>query len=121
MAEPLQISDVTVFAHNRHWRFAVARMGERWVGLARAHSGEPYLHVMPEVSEGYTLGLPLDQHERALALASAVVADDEATWGDVEAWHIPPEQRGNPDDYRCAHCEAIGCNGLDCMDYHDEG
>ncbi len=117
MAEGLQITDLFPFAEGEHWVFAIGLCGDRWLGLARAREG-PYLHVMAEVSERYRLGLPADKcgRARALAIASAVVLDDEACWGEVERWFVPPGERGDPEALRCGSCGSIGCDGRDCAD-----
>lgn len=127
MTPDFSLTDVTVIAENESYRFAVGLLAGRWVGFAmpgqfalkaaRAFIEEGLetqhaVFLFPEISEGFHMGVP--DRERAILLTGAVAQDPESSYGGVERWHVPPELRGKPADFRCAHCERIGCNGSAC-------
>jgi hypothetical protein len=70
-----------------------------------------------EVADGYDLGL-LDR-DRAIRMTGAVAQDVEASYGGVDRWFVAEALRGKPEDFRCAHCERVGCNGRECQDWDD--
>jgi len=126
----MNITDLTVIGENdAGWRFAVGRIGDRWVGVglesasvvaarnAFADEGLPvdpgYMHIFPEVCDGFIMGVE-DRH-RAILMTGAIAQDFEHAFGGVDRWHVPPELRGNPDDFRCDDCGNVGCPG-DCAD-----
>jgi hypothetical protein len=134
MSDPLHFAEVLAVADNDHgWRFAVGRMGDRWLGFATGSQyaadardafrsvGLPveagYLHVFAEVSTGYQLGV--SDRDRAVLLTGALAQDPEGCFGGVDRWHVPEALRGKPDDYRCATCGQVGCDGVRCADLLD--
>jgi hypothetical protein len=129
-SEPLKIEELVVIGENDYgWRFAVGRIGERWLGLGLESANtvaarcafrdeglpvEPgYMHVIGAVSRDHELGLP--DKEAAIRLTGAIAQDPAHAFGGVERWLVPEALRGRPDDFRCGHCEEVGCNG-DCQD-----
>jgi len=128
---PLEIHDILLIGENDYgWEFAVGRIGERWLGFARdgafsqhvrqafASEGlavEPgYMHLFPEVAEGVEIGLP--DKERAILLTGALAQDPEQPFGGIDRWHVPEEQRGKPDDFRCPNCDRVGCDQKECQE-----
>lgn len=130
----MDLTDVLVIADNSAgWRFCVGRSGGRWLGfaapgrspaeLAFASEGlevsPQMLMVMPEVSEGYQLGV--EDRDRAIRLTGAVAQEDDGCYGGVERWFVPEDLRGRPDDFRCKKCDHVGCDGTECGDDYDDG
>jgi len=123
MAKPLELRNITIIAENDHgWRFGVAQVGDRWVGigLESAHAVEAraafrseglpvepgFVNIFSEVSEGHELGLV--DRDAAILLTGAAAQDPEACFGGIDRWFVPAELRGDPEQYRCANCDAIG-------------
>lgn len=120
MSAQLDIQDTFKIGENDFgYSFAIGRLGDRWVGFALGDlgEGEQGCFFLPGVSEGYMMGL-LDR-ERAIKLTGAIAQASEHGYGGIARWFVPPEQRGNPDDFRCERCEQVGCSG-ECVD-HDYG
>lgn len=115
----LQLQQTAMLAANDSWTFCVGRMGDRWLGFAVGflEDGAKFVNVFPEVSEGAQLGIR--DYARAVKLTTAIAQDPEQGLGGVEHWFIPPGARGNPDDFRCANCDRVGCDGEECRDYDE--
>ena len=132
----LKIEEFEFIGRNDYWQFAVGRCGDRWLGLAlegmaiqaareafRSEGLEcqdPYMHIFSEVSDGTNLGM-LDKR-KAILLVGALAQDSEHDFGGIYAWLVPEELRGKPEDFRCATCGDVGCDGRRCCeeDYHDD-
>lgn len=108
----LELDDLAVIAENAAYRFAVGRVGRRWLGgavsVARVE-GERMLFVFPNVAEGDRLGLR--DRVRAVRLTAAIAQDPESGYGGVTRWHVAPDLRGRPDEFRCPDCGMVGCAG----------
>lgn len=130
----LDLTDVFFIGENDAYRFGIGRLGDRWVGFAqegqasersrRAFRSEGMdvapgmLFFFPEVSEGFELGVADRQH--AILLTGALAQDPENCYGGVEKWHVPEGLRGDPENFRCQHCDRVGCDGSECLDYQGE-
>lgn len=112
-SDPLHFEQTAILADNRWWTFCVGRIGERWLGYA-VDAASGFGNVFPQVSEDNQLGLR--DYGRAAKLTTALAQDPEQGLGEVERWFIPEGARGKPEDFRCGHCEQIGCSGVDCVD-----
>ncbi len=124
----LKIEAILSVGSNDRWQFAVAKVGDRWLGVAMecqfsravkvAFAAEGlavrsgYMHVFGEVSEEFELGMK-DQ-TKAILLVGALARDAEQGFGGIDDWLVPEELRGDPDDFRCNNCWAVGCDGRDC-------
>ena len=73
--------------------------------------GGTFLEFFAEVSDGPVLGV--EDRRRAVILTGAVARDPERGYGGVDRWEVPPALRGDPEDFRCEDCGAVGCPG-DC-------
>ncbi len=100
-AEPLKFEALVPIGENSYgWKFAVGLCSGRWLCLAlgKLKSGGVFCHVFAEGSEGFDLGLV--DRDRAIRLTL----------------------RGKLDDFRCALCGAVGCDGRECeadLDYDE--
>jgi hypothetical protein len=126
----LKIEGYELIGRNDHWSFAVARVGDRYLGVGmeqiplRAKSPDGrvniylerpyYMHVFAEVSEGVELGM--QDKTMAILLTGALAEDPEHGFGGVDEWFVPEDLRGEPKDFRCDRCGDVGCAGLDCED-----
>ena len=126
----LTFSDIFVIAENDHYRFVIARCGDRWFGgamesLAAQEAREafaseclpvqpPMMFIFAQVSEGFEFGV--QDRNRAIMLVGAIAQDEESSYGEVDRWFVPEGQRGKPEAFRCERCGEIGCscNGKDC-------
>jgi hypothetical protein len=125
---PLTITDTKLIGENDVYSFWVARCGERFIGYAResrsacdakaafAAEGLPtepsMMFLFPEISDGVEMGTA--DRDRAIKLTGALAQDPEQSYGGVARWHVPPELRGAPDDFRCPNCDRVGCDGSGC-------
>ncbi len=132
----IQIDEVLVIGENDGgYQFAVGRIADRWIGFARDNAfsrraraafraegfaPEPAgLFVFHEVGEDCQMGLT--DKGRAIRLTGAVACDPESSYGGIDRWYVPEELRGRPDDFRCEHCERVGCDGRECREgFSDE-
>ena len=101
------------------YRFAVGTIpdeggGVRWIGFADSDVGA---FIFPAICEGHMMGTK--DRDRAIKLTGAIAQSFEHGYGGVDRWFVPEELRGKPEDFRCQHCEMVGCNGI-CVD-DDEG
>lgn len=115
----LAIEETVRVGRNDGWEFGVGRIGGRWIGFAVGV--EPvedpagptrYMHLFPQVSEGYELGTP--DRDKAVRLVGALAQDPEHGFGGVAEWFVPPGLRANPDEFRCKWCDDVGCDGVEC-------
>jgi hypothetical protein len=138
----LDLADLLEIGRNPWYSFHVARhrdaREDRWIGFAVGHDAKaadldgatvnyagmvqgdkvPMLFVFPEVGSDGRLGL-LDRDE-AIRLTGAIAQDPEHGYGGVERWRIPEDLRATPDEFRCEHCNAVGCDGLLCVEDEEE-
>lgn len=111
-----EFSETILIGENDLYRFGVGRLADRWLGFAvGVVTDMPLLFVLPDVSEGVDLGLT--DKDKAIRLTGAIVQDHESAYGDIDRWHVPPDLRGNPDDFRCANCNRVGCDGIECQEF----
>lgn len=131
MPATLNMSDYLTVAENASYWFCIASIGERWVGLAApkrspaeaAFADEglevtPQLLMLLDISDGFELGVT--DRRRAILLTGALAQDPENAYGGIDTWHVAPELRGHPDDFRCRHCDRVGCGGGDCQEQYQE-
>jgi len=133
MPDPIQFHDWFIVGENDTYRFCIARTdGQRWCGFAvpmrspaeRAFQSEgldvspQMVMILSEVAEGYQLGI--QDRDKAILLTGAVAQDVESCYGGIERWFVPEDLRGDPDDFRCAHCDRVGCDGNDCRDAFED-
>ena len=106
----LKIEGYELIGRNDQWDFAVARIGDRYLGVALesrytrevraafASEGlqiEPtYMHVFAEVSEGVDLGM--QDKQAAILLTGALAQDPEQGFGGIDEWLVPDDLRGEP-------------------------
>jgi hypothetical protein len=84
----------------------------RWVGfLNTVLPGEtkPYRLVLPEINEDFHLGVAT--RELAVRMTCAIVLDPERRFGVIEEWLIDESQRASPEEFRCAECQRVLCEG----------
>lgn len=126
----LELSDLFIIAENDLYRFGVGCCNGRWLGFAlegefsrrvkQAFAAEgmavdPHCtFVFPEVADNFELGMT--DRDKAILLTGALAQDLENGYGGVEKWHVPPNLRGDPEKFRCGHCERVGCDGRECQD-----
>ena len=126
----LKIESFEFVGRNEHWQFAVAKVGDRWLGVAlegkftrQARDAfqaqglpvpDDYMHVFAKVSDGFELGMK--DKNRAMLLVGAIAQDPEQGFGGVDEWLVPEELRGDPEKFRCLKCGEVGCNGTECED-----
>lgn len=115
----LKITEPQKIASNNQWDFAVARLGDRWIGYAMGdlEDGNKFMNLCPEVSDDYQIGCV--EKSQAIRMLSVYLQDPENGFGDVEEWLIPAEERGNPEEYRCHECGRVLCQG-ECEDFRDD-
>lgn len=132
---PITLDEVLIIAENDcGWRFGVGRLGSagrcRWIGFAtesaqaqdarRAFASEGLptepagLLLFHEVAQGVELGVA--DRERAILLTGALARDIDSAYGGVDRWLVPPELRGDPEQFRCRSCDRVGCDGRECLD-----
>lgn len=124
MAEPLQLTETALIGENQLYQFAIGLLGDRWVGFAvgkdrpgkRRMGAEKMLFILPGVSEDCRLGLT--DRNLAIRMTTAAAQDPEGGYGVITHWHVGPELRAGPDEFRCSTCSRLGCQG-DCgeVDY----
>lgn len=129
----LALHDVEIIGENDYgYRFGVGRLDTRWIGFALGSQyaeqvraaleseGLPVepgmLFTFPEICEDFQLGI--FDRRRCVLLTGALAQDPEKGYGGIEHWHVPEELRGKPDDFRCPHCDRIGCDGRECGEDH---
>jgi len=119
---PIIITDVVMVGDNPVYSFCVGRTRDkRWLGFARARirpgrrRPEPTLFLLPEVSEGFCLGVKT--RAVAIRLTGAVAQDPACAYGGIKRWFVPPALRGKPGDFRCGNCGGIGCTGEHCYEW----
>ena len=127
----IEITDTVAIGHNdRGYYFWVGQVGSRWIGFAsespevlrakRAFGADglgvdpSMLFLFPEVSDGYDMGLR--DRDKAIRLTGAVAQAPESAYGGIDHWHVPEALRGQPDDFRCAWCDRVGCDGVACQE-----
>lgn len=129
----LKIEALDLIGRNAEWQFGVARIGDRWLGVALeseptrlaraafASEGLPfdkgYMHVFAEVSEGIELGM--QEKTIAMLLVGALAQDPEHGFGGIDEWLVPEVLRGDPEKFRCEKCGDVGCGGRDCTETYD--
>jgi len=100
------------------YTFAVGVLSGRFVGFALGtytEKGEEkkLLTCLPGMVENYELGLT--DRERAIKLTGACALDSSQGYGGIDRWLVEESLRGRPADFRCRHCESVGCRG-ECDD-----
>ena len=126
----LKIERVDLIGRNDEWQFAVAKVGDRWLGvalesqsaraarLAFASEGLPvdnsYMHLFGEVSDDFELGMK--DKRAAMLLVGALAQDVEQGFGGIDEWLVTADLRGDPDQFRCKKCGKVGCDGRECED-----
>ena len=101
----IEIKEQFMIGENDHgYRFAVGKVGERWVGYAIGQDG---IFFFP-MAENYIMGLT--DRERAIKLTGAIAQSFEYGYGGVDRWFIDESLQGNPDDFTCANCGSVGCD-----------
>jgi len=115
----MKVQDVVQVGENDlGYRFAVGAIpdedgGVRWIGYADSDVGA---FIFPGICEGHMMGIK--DRERAIKLTGAIAQSFEHGYGGVERWFVTEELRGKPEDFRCADCQEIGCDGW--CSYHSE-
>lgn len=110
-SETLMIGDNDV-----GYKFGVGLAGDRWLGFALGDlpGGDKMLFVMPNVSEGFDLGLK--DRDQAILMTGAIAQDPESAFGGITRWFVQADLRGDPNTIaRCPRCGEIGC-----QDDHDD-
>lgn len=126
----LKLECFEFIGRNDSWQFAVAKAGDRWLGVALegqatraaraafASEGLPhtqgYMHVFAEVSQGYGLGMT--DKCQAMLLVGALAQDPEQSFGGIDEWLVPEDMRGRPEMFVCERCGAVLCLGRECED-----
>lgn len=123
----LRVADAVIVGDNsRGYQFAVGKIADdRWVGFAigRVEGQNKMLFFFSEIADAdYRLGI-LDRDE-AIRMTSAIADDPEHAYGGIERWFADPALRATSDQYRCANCGTVACQGAclyaDPFDYDDE-
>jgi hypothetical protein len=123
----LNIEAFEFIGHNCRWCFAIAKNGDRWLGVAiegweltmvmeaRASEGltikSLWMHIFPHVSDGSQLGMK--DKKIAILLTGALAQEDEQGFGGIDEWLVPEDMRGDPDKFRCKQCGTVGCEDRD--------
>ena len=113
MTKPdFDITSVLIIGDNRHgYAFGIGSIGGRWVGFATGviSKANRMIFLFPAISEDYELGIT--DRERCIKMTGAIAQSPENMYGGIERWFIEPELRGRPEDFRCANCQYVGCEG----------
>jgi hypothetical protein len=116
----LSFSEVLNVGDNRRYLFAVGKLADRWAGFAvgKPRPGKPdeprMIFIFPEISDDYTLGI--ESRDEAIRMTAAIAQDPESNYGGIKRWFVEDALRASPDDYRCEHCQRVGCKGIECVD-----
>lgn len=120
MSDRLEICDALIVADNNcGYQFCVGRLGSRWVGYAvgATDDGERMLFLFSEICEGHVMGIM--SLEEAIRMTGALAQDPEQAYGGVDRWYVHDRLQASPDDYRCDHCDRVGCDGTECREVDD--
>ena len=109
-----ELSETVLVGENDYgYQFAVGRHGDSWVGFAvgTTEAGR-MLFLFPEISSGVVMGI--GSRDEAIRMVGAIAEDPEHGYGGIDRWFVNESLRGTPDEYRCADCGEVGCNGEEC-------
>jgi len=91
----LEIKETLLIGENdRGYQFCVGLIGDRWCGFALGRSSD---------------------RDEAIRKTGAIACDPESAYGGVTRWYVDEPLRGDPEDFRCAFCGDVDCDGT-CRD-----
>jgi hypothetical protein len=111
MSEIKMTDRLDIGENDQGYKFAIAKIGERWVGFADGalENGDRIIFMFPHISEDYRMGLT--DRDLVIKMTGAIAQANEHGYGGVARWFVPEDLRGRPEDFTCEYCESVGCRG----------